>query len=270
MAGILTRSLAPLLIVAGCASAEPGITGDGGSSGSDGSGSGSADASCGTMCDEDNDGVFDGSDMCPATPSGAPVNGAGCADSQVMPMLEPDFPPFGLTWTPTGDLGRPGGLTWTYAGIERADLFHIYWIVCDDPNTPCGVSLDGPIDVGERWQFSATDSDLINGRLVFTNATRILLNDTSTPALTGRLTLTIVNQNDMPMSFYSIASMGVTARMGTHGAEITGTGYKVVAIIEVQDATLVWTPFLTYYDAAPTPTTGGGAYVSFGGSFYSE
>ena len=55
------------------------------------------------------------------------------------------FPPFGLTWTPSGELGRAGGLTWTYTGIQRGDLFHIWWVVCDDPGMPCGLSLDGPI-----------------------------------------------------------------------------------------------------------------------------
>jgi len=260
-----------LWIAAGCANAQQGgPTDGGGSAGSDGSGSGSADASCGTMCDEDHDGVVDGLDLCPSTPDGAAVNNDGCSDSQLTPMIEPNFPPFELTWTPTGDLGRAGGLTWTYVGIERADLFHIYWIVCDDPGTPCGISLDGPIDTAEQWQFSATDSDLINGKLVYTNTTHILLDDTSTPALTGRLTLTIVNQSDMPMSFTSAAALNVTPRLGTHGAEITGTGFKVVALAEVKDATSAWTPYLTYYDGAPTPVAGGAVFTSFGGSFYSE
>lgn len=269
--GDLLRYLAPaVLLAAGCANAEKsGADGDGGI-GSDGGGSGSADASCGAMCDEDGDGVFDPVDACPNTVPGADVNDEGCADAQVTPTLEPDFPPFGLTWTPTGELGRAGGLTWTYTGIERSDRFHIYWVVCDDPATPCGISLDGPIEAAEQWQFSPTDSDLVNGRLVFTNTTHILLNDTSTPQLTGRLTLTITNQNDAPMSWYSTSSMNVTPRMGTHGAEITGTGYKVVALAEVRDATSAWMPYMTYYDAAPTPTAGGAVYTSFGGSFYSE
>lgn len=268
--GDLTKLLVPaLLIAAGCANAEKGGTGDGGM-GSDGGGSGSADASCGTMCDADNDGVVDGLDLCPNSSPLSEVNTDGCADSQVMPMLEPSFPPFELVWTPTGELGRAGGLTWTYEGIERGDLFHIYWVVCDDPATPCGISLDGPIDVTENWVFSATDSDLVNGRLVYTNTTRILLYDNTMPTLSGRLTLTIVNQNDAPMSWYAANTMNVTPRMGTHGAEITGTGYKVTALAEVKDATGPWTPYMTYYDTAPTPTAGGGVYTSFGGSFYSE
>lgn len=268
MAGDLIRWLGPVLLVAGCANAESSGASDAG--GQDGRGSGNADASCGTMCDQDHDGVVDGLDLCPDTTALATVNGNGCADNQVMPVLEPSFPPFGLSWTPTGDLGRAGGLVWSYTGIERGDHFHIYWIVCDDPATPCGISLDGPIDATERWTFSATDSDLVNGRLVYTNTTHIALNDGSTPELTGRLTLTIVNQNDAPMSWYAASALNVTPRMGTHGAEITGTGYKVTALAEVKDATGPYTPYLAYYDSAPTPTAGGAVYTSFGGSFYSE
>lgn len=265
--GTLTRLVGGALLVVGCANAEQAGAGDGGAG--DGGGGGS-DASCGTTCDADHDGVVDGLDLCPETAAGATVNSDGCADAQVTPMLEPSFPPFGLTWTPSGDLGRAGGLAWTYTGIDRGDHFHIYWVVCDDPATPCGISLDGPIDASEQWQFSATDSDLVNGRLVFTNTTHILLSDGSQPVLSGRLTLTIVNQSDAPMSWYPVSSFGVTARLGTHGAEITGTGYKVVALAEVKDATGPWTPYLAYYDAAPTPTTGGSVVMSFGGSFYSE
>ncbi len=231
-----------------------------------------ADASCGTTCDQDRDGVVDGNDKCPNTPSGSTVNHAGCADSQVMPMLEPMFPPFGLTWVPTGDLGKVGGLTWTYTGIERADHFHIYWILCDDPATPCGLSLDGAIDVpAESWQLSAPDSDLTGGKLVFTNTTHILLADTTTPTLDGRLTVTIVDASDAPIQFAAVATLGVTARLGTHGAEITATGYKVVALAEVKDTTTAtWTPYIDYYNAAPTPMAGGDTRTSFGGSFYSE
>lgn len=230
-----------------------------------------SDASCGASCDTDRDGVVDGSDLCPDTPAGEVVNEDGCADSQVSPTLE-DFPPFGLTWTPTGDLGRAGGLTWAYAGIDRADLFHIYWIVCDDPATPCGLSLDGPIDApAEGWQPSAADSDFPAGRLVFTNATNILLADTTTVPLSGRLTITIIEEESgAPLPFDTVANLGVTARSGTHGAVIPRTTFTVTALAEVEDtATAIWTPYLDYYDAAPTGDPGGTS-VSFGASFYSE
>lgn len=230
------------------------------------------DASCGDACDADADGVPDGGDACPDTPAGEPVNPDGCADSQVAPTLEPEFPPYGLTWTPTGDLGRAGGLTWTYTGLDRGDLFHVYWVVCDDPSTPCGLSLDGAINApSEGWQLSATESDLPAGRLVFTNATGILLADTTTRPLSGRLTVTIVDASDAPIPFAELAALGVPGRAGEYGAEIPGTGFEVVALAEVQDTlTSTWTPYLDYYDAAPTPETGGGTAVSFGGSFYDE
>ena len=141
------------------------------------------------MCDHDHDGVVDGIDQCPNTTLGDPVNHVGCSDTQLTSTLQP-FPPFGLTWTPTGDLGRAGGLTWTYVGIERSDLFHIDWVVCDDPATPCGLSLDGAIDVAaEDWSFSAATSDLPNGKLAFINSTHIALADGTNPAIAGRLTV---------------------------------------------------------------------------------
>jgi hypothetical protein len=187
-------------------------------------------------------------------------------------MLQETFPPYGLTFTQEGDPGRAGGMTWTYTGIQRADMFHIYWIVCDDPATPCGLSLDGAIDPpAENWQISATDTDFPDGKLVFTNTTHILLADTSTPQLSGRLTVTIVDASNAPVPFANVLILGVTARAGKYGAEIKGTGYKVVALAEVQDpATAAWTPYLDYYDAAATPATGASTSTSFGGSFYDE
>ncbi|HTM20060.1 MAG TPA: hypothetical protein VL172_06130, partial [Kofleriaceae bacterium] len=229
------------------------------------------DSSCGLACDADGDGVPNGTDLCPGTPTGQPVNNDGCADSQVMPALNDTFPPYGLTWTPTGDPGRAGGLLWDYAGIERDDLFHIYWILCDDPATPCGLSMDGPISVaGESWAFSAADSNIAAGRAVFINTTNILLADTSTVPLSGRMTVTITDGADSPIPFAPVATLGVTARLGTHGAEITGSAFKVTALIEVRDGASAWTPYLDYYDAAQTPDPGPGTAMSLAGSFYDE
>lgn len=254
-----------LFAIVGCASAKNGTTDpDGGVVGSD------ADASCGELCDADHDGVVDGIDLCPGSSSLAEVNDDGCADSQLTSMLVP-FPPFNLTWTPTGDLGRAGGLTWTYVGIERQDLFHIDWIVCDDPATPCGLSLDGPIDApAEKWQFSPSSSEMSNGKLSYINSTHIVLDNATTPALAGRLTITIAD-GATPIACTDVATMQVTPRNGTHGAEITGTAFTVVALAEIQDpTTLAWRPYLDYYDAAPTPATSGSVVMSFGGSFYAK
>jgi hypothetical protein len=229
--------------------------------------------SCGSDCDTDMDGVRDGSDQCPDTPPGQPVNQAGCADSQLMPVLVTEFPPFGLTWTNTGDLGRAGGLTWSYAGIDRGDLFHIYWVLCDDPATPCGLSLDGPIDAPAGWVVNASSSDLAGGTLVFNNSTHIVHDDGTTVALSGRLTVKLVDGNNAALPFASVGSLGVQARNGTYGAEIPGTAYSVNAIAEVQEAnSTTWTPYLDYYDAAPTSMTGSGSgtTVSYGASFYAK
>jgi hypothetical protein len=249
---------------------------DGGGGGDDGGGGGSnGDASsCGNTCDSDGDKVPDPNDKCPGTPPGATVNKVGCAESQLPPKLEPTFPPLGLAWTPAGNLGRAGGLTWTYTGIQRADLFHIWWVLCDDPSTPCGLSLDGPIDAAaEKWQLSAADSNLAAGKLVFTNTTQVSIADAGTPTLSGRLTMTIADPSDVPLPFAAVATLGVTnARAGQYGAEISGTGFKVKALVEVLDGA-TWKPYLDYYDAAATQNTGdagGNTTISFGGSFYDK
>ncbi len=197
---------------------------------------------------------------------------SGAPDAPRTPKLEANFPPYGLAWTSSGDLGRPGGLTWTYTGINRGTLQHIYWIVCDDPKTPCGVSLDGPITTSSEWQFSSTDSNLLSGKLVFTNTTAINTDDAGTVPLSGRLTVNIVDSNNAPIAFATVASLGVTALDGKYGAEIKGTGFKVTALIEVEDTiTSAWTAYLDYYDNAhTTPPDAGNAYVSFGGSFYDD
>lgn len=283
--------LASLLATAACANGS--VIGEGGSAatstggGSDGASSanggaggagntgggatgGSTSTSCGDMCDGDGDGVLDASDACADTPAGEPVNSAGCADSQVDATLQEAWPPYNLAWTPAGDLGRVGGLTWAYAGITRGELFHIYWVLCDDPATLCGVSLDGPIDATEGWQLSAVDSDLPGGVAVFTNATHIALADGTSPAVTARLTVRVVGASDEAIPFGDMATLGITARDGQIGAEIPADAFKIFAVIEVQDGMGVWTPYLDYFDAAPTPDPGVGTAVSFGGSFYDE
>lgn len=261
----VAHSVLAVLVVAGCAKGKNRLHEDAPTD---------LDANCGpysTTCDSDMDGVVNAYDLCPNTPPHTPVNSVGCADSQLTPMLDNVFPPYHLSWTSTGDLGRAGGLTWTYTGIMRGDLFHIWWIVCDDPTTPCGMSLDGPIDAAEGWTYDPTVTDLAAGTLVASNTTTILLASGSSVPLTGRLTMTIVDGSNAPIPVATVGTLQVPARLGQYGAEIKGTAYTVKAIAEVEDATsMTWTPYLDYYDAAQTPMGGSGANISFGGSFYDK
>ena len=266
-------------VAASCATGENPTNGSDSGTGSDTgvitTDGGDGAVKCDATCDSDGDGVPDQNDKCPNTPPKAVVNKVGCSDSQLTAKLDPTWPPYNMTWTSAGELGRVGGLTWTYTGIQRGDLFHIYWILCDDPAEPCGLSLDGPIDVpAEKWAYSATGSDLPNGKIMMTNSTNILMADNSTVPLSGRVTITIVDANNAPIPFTDVGTLNVTARDGKYGAEIKGTGYKVVALAEVEDQTSqTWTPYQDYYDKAATPDTGdagGNAYVSYGGYFYDK
>ena len=116
-----------------------------------------------------------------------------------------------------------------------------------------------------RWGFG-----LAGGVLVFTNTTQIILFDASVVPLTGRMSLTIVGEGGVPLAFEEVGAAGVPARDGLYAAEVPGTTFTVTTRIEVQDSGMVLTPYLDYYDAAPTPDPGTGTSVSFGGSFYDE
>ena len=72
------------------------------------------------------------------------------------------------------------------------------------------------------------------------------------------------------MPFSDVAALGVSARAGTLGAEIPGTGFRVAVRAEVQDTTSPWTPYLDYYDAAMTVDPGGATTLSLDGAFYDE
>ena len=73
------------------------------------------------------------------------------------------------------------------------------------------------------------------------------------------------------MPIGDLNSLGIVGRDGEYGTEVKGAGYTITMLIEVQDAAAVWTPYLDYYDTAPTPEMGMGlAQLSIGGSFYAE
>ena len=117
---VLHRRLLLALAVTSCATGGTAPTSDGGFSDVVLTGDGAPSAKCdGGICDADGDGVSDTNDKCPNTPAKAVVNKVGCSDAQLTAKLEPTFPPYGLTWNETGALGRAGGLTWTYSGIQR-------------------------------------------------------------------------------------------------------------------------------------------------------
>ena len=65
-----------------------------------------------------------------------------------------------------------------------------------------------------------------------------------------------------------VATLGVTGRLGGAAPRIPGTAIRVVALAEVEDPTTsTWSPYMDYYDAAPTPVAAEDCLTSFGGSF---
>ena len=98
-----------------------------------------------------------------------------------------------------------------------------------------------------------------------------MLADNTVPQRDMRVTITIVDAADAPIPFQTVAGLNVPPRIGAYGAEIMGTGYKVVALAEALDPnTGTYKPYLDYYDSAPKAPTPGGTAVSFGGYFYAK
>jgi len=100
--------------------------------------------------------------------------------------------------------------------------------------------------------------------------------DGSTPQLATQLTMNIAGPNNTPMYFTDVGTFHIKARDGIYAAEITGTGFEITALLDVQDpASQAWTPYLDFFDAqqkpaGPGPDAGGDAYISFGGTFYDK
>lgn len=97
------------------------------------------------------------------------------------------------------------------------------------------------------------------GKLVLTSTTNIALANNMTTPLSARVTTDAASAT---IPFETVSALSVPPRAGTHGAEIPATTFKLVALAEVKDSTSAWTPYLDYYGAAPTPTTGGSTSVS--------
>jgi hypothetical protein len=273
----------PTAVFPSCSSLGGGSTGAAGSMGGGGAGgsggtggAGGASGMGGGAPDADGDGVPDVLDLCPGTPPMTVVNSRGCSESQAVAKVNADaFPPYASMFTQTGDPGRSGGIVYDYTGINFASdggLFDIYWVLNDDSAFgPYGISLDGPVMMGETWTLSSIDSMLPNGIAVFTGSTHIHLFDGSLPPLTSRLTVTAKGGSN-PLAWQTTASLGIMADSGTMAVQVPksmASALTITAKAEVFDGTN-WVPYLDYYDAAQTPPEAKEAYISYGGSFYQK
>src|SRR5439155_23418557 len=126
--------------------------------------------------------------------------------------VQPGTAPLGgVSFLPAGDIGRPGGLTYTYSGLTPAlvaQFGSLEW----GPADPNGVQLamDGAINSpGETLTFNAGLSNLANGSAVWTGTAvyPIAVAPFSIPLLT-RFTMTAHDTNGPISNFIATSGYG--------------------------------------------------------------
>src|SRR4051794_18375412 len=95
---------------------------------------------------------------------------AAAATTPIGPVQPGAAPLAGVTFTSAGDIGRAGGLTYTFSGVTGGLLGQfqsLEWGPADA--NAVQLSMDGLIDApGETLTFAPGASDLANGRAIWT------------------------------------------------------------------------------------------------------
>jgi hypothetical protein len=167
-----------------------------------------------------------------------------------------------------GWIGRAGGILYTIANITLANSTTVYWAMLADS---IKLSMDGGIyDGSEILDFSPATSDLAGGIAVWTGATNIPIEGGSPRSLLSKFTITLVDQDDNPLSLIDAVSQGFSANTG---GILLITGNTMVFKLRIEmsvsdDGGNTYIPHLDYYDAAPTPPEAISAYSSYEFGFY--
>jgi hypothetical protein len=176
-------------------------------------------------------------------------------------------PPGGVNFTPSGDIGRPGGRDFVFTNFDFSQFNELYWGPSD--SEAVRIALDGAFDSqSEALAFDAGQSDLTNGIARWTGSTTISYVDsvqgTITTTLATRFTLRPMElTNATPISMTVASTLGIPQA----GAVVPVTGdFKANLLMEAFfDGS--WQPVLDLYDNLHTLQTGG-ALTSFNGGFF--
>ncbi|HVM45756.1 MAG TPA: PKD domain-containing protein [Candidatus Thermoplasmatota archaeon] len=175
-------------------------------------------------------------------------------------------PPGGVTLTPSGHLGRAGGLTWSYADLDMDRFNGIWWGPASA--TSFRFALDGAIDAaGETLVFDfGSDTAAGQARWVGTTSVRHFSGGAwVVQSIPLRLTLRAMLPDNAPIPFVDPASVGLD---GDLGAVVAVPGdYKVHVLLEGQ-RNGVWTPAYDLYDSLQTDPACSCVRLSVGAGFY--
>ena len=206
------------------------------------------------------------------------VAGAGAAQA-TSSYQGPVYPaPGGNTFSASGDIASAGGETWTFGGFDTSQFGQMVWGPWDANSVK--LSFDATADTsysqpGEVLQFDSADSDLANGKIVFTgHADMSIFNGSGyTPtSFDTRFTLLATDLSNTPLSLTDPASLGLDGGIGGQvSVNDNLSGYKVNMLYEASPNGTVWTPAKDLFNNIGTSQgtdPGTQIHTSFDAGFY--
>jgi uncharacterized repeat protein (TIGR01451 family) len=187
---------------------------------------------------------------------------AKAADPTPVGPVQPGTSPFaGVTFTTTGDIGKAGGLTYSFTGLtgNLGQFSDVEWGPADTSAIQLALNGDPTFSTtGQTLTFNASDSDLGGGTAVWTGSSPYPL---AQPP----------SDNTVPTRFVMTASTPLNLTGYGDGATVTVTGdFSVNLLFEVFDGT-TWQPATDYFNSQQNVTytpPAQGEYSSFLGGFF--
>jgi hypothetical protein len=190
------------------------------------------------------------------------VGGASIPNAIVGPVYPP---PGNVTRVDSGDMGRVGGLTWSFSNFNPPpQVAGMGW----GPSSVSAphLALDGTVDAAsETLQFDPSQSNLAGGILVFTGSTSIVTVFNGTVTVPTRLTLK-VSAGGTPSDLMSPTQLALPASIG--GLVFVQGPFDANMLMEGLWNGM-WTPVKDLYDNAATPSTATSqVIIDFTAGFY--
>ena len=180
------------------------------------------------------------------TPQSVDLNGTGVA-IPIGPVLQVvngttfQSPLGAVSFAPSGDIGRPGGLTWTYSGITSSLLSQfgsLEWGPGDGKSVELSVNDSSFANPADVLTFDAADSDLAHGKAVWMGGPISFL--TINPQT--RLTIQVTDLSNNPIPFHTTNGYADGAT-----APLSGN-FKANLEMDVGGGSS-WTPYKNSFDA---------------------
>jgi hypothetical protein len=180
--------------------------------------------------------------------------------------IGPGSAPGGNTWSGAGiSPAHAGGKTWTAETFDLGASQDLYYGVDSDYYPALGINGLDP-----SLTFSLADSDLANGKSVWTGSVTIpLAVGGPTTTRDARFTLSVTDLNDIALAMVDSSTLSVigipTVQQGV--LHVTDpAGFKANMLFEIADGP-GYDAALAVYDALPT-VQGNQMWSSVGGAFY--